>query len=99
MFERQHNPDAASALLRELDDLQPQLRAETSLRSAPPAEDSIRWTQRPGGQSAAASGAWDRAAQWLLAGSLAFAPLAFGTVEAWSELVVVALAAAASGCV
>lgn len=41
---------------------------------------------------------FDRAIEWLLISLLAFAPLAFGVVEAWSEEVVLALAAAISIC-
>jgi len=41
---------------------------------------------------------FDRVMEWLLIGLLAFMPLAFGVVEAWSEEVVVALAAAISIC-
>jgi len=40
----------------------------------------------------------DRAIEWLLIGLLAFMPLAFGVVEAWSEELVIALAAAVSIC-
>ncbi len=40
----------------------------------------------------------DRAIEWLLIGLLAFMPLAFGAVEAWSEEVVLVLTAALSGC-
>ena len=39
---------------------------------------------------------FDRAIEWLLIAMLAFAPLAFGVVEAWSEEIVLALAAAIS---
>ena len=42
------------------------------------------------------SSKFDKAIEWLLISLLAFAPLAFGAVEAWSEEVVVALAAAIS---
>jgi len=41
---------------------------------------------------------FDKAIEWLLISLLAFMPLAFGAVEAWSEEVVVALAAAISVC-
>ena len=41
---------------------------------------------------------FDKAIEWLLISLLAFMPLAFGAVEAWSEEVVVALAAAISLC-
>lgn len=40
----------------------------------------------------------DRAIEWLLIGLLAFMPLAFGVVEAWSEEIVILLAAAVSIC-
>lgn len=40
----------------------------------------------------------DRVVEWLLAALLAFMPLAFGVVEAWSEMVVVALVGAMSAC-
>ena len=39
---------------------------------------------------------FDRIIEWLLISLLAFMPLAFGAVEAWSEQVVVVLAAAMS---
>ncbi|RIK76628.1 MAG: hypothetical protein DCC67_13635 [Planctomycetota bacterium] len=42
---------------------------------------------------AAPASRWDRALEFGLYGLLAFAPLALGAVEAWSELVVVAMAA------
>jgi len=41
---------------------------------------------------------FDRAIEWLLFGLLAFMPFAFGAVEAWSEEIVIALAAAISIC-
>jgi O-antigen ligase len=41
---------------------------------------------------------FDKVIEWLLISLLAFMPLAFGAVEAWSEEVVVALAAAISVC-
>ncbi|UCG56509.1 MAG: O-antigen ligase family protein, partial [Phycisphaerales bacterium] len=41
---------------------------------------------------------FDTAIEWLLVALLAFAPLAFGAVEEWSEQVVLALAAAISIC-
>jgi len=41
---------------------------------------------------------FDKVIEWLLISLLAFMPLAFGAVEAWSEEVVVALAAAISLC-
>ena len=41
---------------------------------------------------------FDRVIEWLLISLLAFMPLAFGAVEAWSEEVVVAFAAAISIC-
>jgi len=41
---------------------------------------------------------FDRVIEWLLISLLAFAPLAFGAVEAWSEEVVLAMAAAISIC-
>lgn len=41
---------------------------------------------------------FDKVIEWLLITLLAFAPLAFGTVEAWSEEVVLALSAAISVC-
>jgi len=41
---------------------------------------------------------FDRIIEWLLISLLAFMPLAFGAVEAWSEEVVVILAAAISIC-
>jgi hypothetical protein len=41
---------------------------------------------------------FDRIIEWLLISLLAFAPLAFGAVEAWSEEVVILLAAAISIC-
>jgi O-antigen ligase len=41
---------------------------------------------------------FDRMIEWLLISLLAFMPLAFGAVDAWSEQVVVALAAAISLC-
>jgi len=41
---------------------------------------------------------FDKAIEWLIILLLAFMPLAFGAVEAWSEEVVVALAAAISLC-
>ena len=41
---------------------------------------------------------FDRVIEWLLIPLLAFMPLAFGAVEAWSEEIVVALAAAISIC-
>ena len=41
---------------------------------------------------------FDRIIEWLLISLLAFAPLAFGAVEAWSEEVVIILAAAISIC-
>ena len=41
---------------------------------------------------------FDKAIEWLLILLLAFMPLAFGVVEAWSEEVVIALAAAISLC-
>ncbi|MHC4322790.1 MAG: O-antigen ligase family protein [Planctomycetota bacterium] len=41
---------------------------------------------------------FDKAIEWLLISLLAFMPLAFGAVEAWSEEVVAALAAAISAC-
>lgn len=40
----------------------------------------------------------DRAMEWLLIALLAFAPFAFGAVEAWSEEIVVVLAAAIAIC-
>jgi len=43
-------------------------------------------------------GGFDRVIEWLLISLLAFMPLALGAVEAWSEEVVVALAAAISIC-
>jgi hypothetical protein len=41
---------------------------------------------------------FDKIIEWLLISLLAFMPLAFGAVEAWSEEVVVALAGAISVC-
>ena len=41
---------------------------------------------------------FDKVIEWLLISLLAFMPLAFGAVEAWSEQFVVALAAAISLC-
>ena len=41
---------------------------------------------------------FDRVIEWLLISLLAFMPLAFGAVEAWSEEIVIALAAAISTC-
>ncbi len=41
---------------------------------------------------------FDTVIEWLLISLLAFAPLAFGTVQAWSEEVVLSLAAAISIC-
>jgi tetratricopeptide (TPR) repeat protein len=41
---------------------------------------------------------FDRAIEWLLVPLLAFMPFAYGAVEAWSEEVVIALAAAISLC-
>ncbi|NQT00581.1 MAG: hypothetical protein HQ580_01015 [Planctomycetes bacterium] len=41
---------------------------------------------------------FDKVIEWLLISLLAFMPLAFGAVEAWSEAVVVTLAAAISIC-
>lgn len=41
---------------------------------------------------------FDRVIEWLLISLLAFMPLAFGAVQAWSEEVVIALAAAISVC-
>ncbi|MFW6107308.1 MAG: O-antigen ligase family protein [bacterium] len=41
---------------------------------------------------------FDTAIEWLLVALLAFMPLAFGAVEAWSEFVVVLLAAAVALC-
>ena len=41
---------------------------------------------------------FDRVIEWLLISLLAFMPLAFGAVEAWSEEIVVALAAAITVC-
>ena len=41
---------------------------------------------------------FDKVIEWLLISLLAFMPLAFGAVEAWSEEVVIALAAAISVC-
>jgi len=41
---------------------------------------------------------FDKVIEWLLISLLAFMPLAFGAVEAWSEEVVLALAAAISVC-
>ncbi len=41
---------------------------------------------------------FDKVIEWLLISLLAFMPLAFGAVEAWSEEVVVALAGAISVC-
>lgn len=41
---------------------------------------------------------FDRAIEWLVIGLLAFMPLAFGAVEAWSEEIVIATAAAISIC-
>ena len=41
---------------------------------------------------------FDKVIEWLLISLLAFMPLAFGAVEAWSEEVVVGLAAAISVC-
>ena len=41
---------------------------------------------------------FDKVIEWLLISLLAFMPLAFGAVEAWSEEVVVALAGAISLC-
>ncbi|MFC1603532.1 O-antigen ligase family protein [Planctomycetota bacterium] len=43
-------------------------------------------------------GRFDQVIEWLLISILAFMPLAFGAVEAWSEEVVAALAAAISIC-
>jgi hypothetical protein len=43
-------------------------------------------------------GRFDKVIEWLVISLLAFMPLAFGTVEAWSEEVVVALASAISVC-
>ena len=43
-------------------------------------------------------GRFDQVIEWLLISLLAFMPLAFGAVEAWSEEVVAALAAAISIC-
>jgi len=45
-----------------------------------------------------ASRRFDEVIEWLIISLLAFAPLAFGAVEAWSEEVVLALAAAVSIC-
>ena len=47
---------------------------------------------------ACATSHFDTVIEWLLIVLLAFMPLAFGAVEAWSEQVVVALAAAISLC-
>ena len=41
---------------------------------------------------------FDRAIEWLLVGLLAFMPLAFGAVEAWSEMVVIALGGTMAVC-
>jgi Flp pilus assembly protein TadD len=41
---------------------------------------------------------FDLAIEWLLVGLLAFMPLAFGAVDAWSEEIVIALAAAIALC-
>lgn len=41
---------------------------------------------------------FDRAIEWLLIGLLAFMPFAYGAVQAWSEEVVIAVAAAISLC-
>ena len=41
---------------------------------------------------------YDRATEWLLGSLLVFMPLAFGAVEAWSEELIVCLAAALSIC-
>ena len=41
---------------------------------------------------------FDRTIEWLVAGLLLFMPLAFGAVEAWSEEIVLLLAAAISVC-
>jgi O-antigen ligase/tetratricopeptide (TPR) repeat protein len=41
---------------------------------------------------------FDRAIEWLLTGLLVFTPLAFGAVEAWSEEIVIVLAASMSIC-
>lgn len=41
---------------------------------------------------------FDRAVEWLVMALLAFMPLAFGAVEAWSEEIVVVVAAAMSIC-
>ena len=46
----------------------------------------------------AAEGRFDSVIEWLLISLLVFMPLAFGAVEAWSELVVVALAGAMAVC-
>jgi tetratricopeptide (TPR) repeat protein len=46
----------------------------------------------------AAENKYDRTIEWLLILLLAFMPLAFGAVEAWSEEIVVALAAAITVC-
>lgn len=40
----------------------------------------------------------DRVIEWMLVGLLAFMPLAFGAVQAWSEEVVIALAVVMAGC-
>jgi hypothetical protein len=40
----------------------------------------------------------DRVVEWLLTALLVFMPLAFGVVEAWSEMVVIALAGTISVC-
>lgn len=48
---------------------------------------------------AAARNPWDMAIEGLLGALLLFMPLAFGAVEQWSELVVVALAASLALCV
>jgi len=41
---------------------------------------------------------WDTLIEWLLIGLLAFMPLAFGAVEAWSEMIVILGAASLSVC-
>lgn len=42
------------------------------------------------------TGRFDKLIEWLLIALLAFMPFAFGAVEAWSEEVIIALAAAIS---
>jgi len=48
--------------------------------------------------SGASVNKFDRVIEWLLISLLAFMPLAFGAVEAWSEQIVIALAAAIAVC-